>query len=32
MGTHTKWIPEGHAYERLERPRDRADVVLTPGR
>jgi hypothetical protein len=28
----TKWIPEGHAYELAERPRDRADVVLVaPG-
>jgi uridine kinase len=25
----TKWIPEGHAYERDERPRERADVVLS---
>ena len=25
----TKWIPEGHAYEQQERPRERADVVLT---
>jgi uridine kinase len=25
----TKWIPEGHDYERTERPRERADVVLT---
>lgn len=25
----TKWIPEGHAYERAERPRDRADLVVT---
>lgn len=24
----TKWIPEGHAYARLERPETRADVVL----
>ena len=24
----TKWIPEGHDYERAERPRDRADVVV----
>ena len=27
----TKWIPEGHHYERLERPRQRADLVLTPA-
>jgi len=26
----TKWIPEGHAYERAERPRDLADLVLDP--
>ena len=25
----TKWIPEGHDYERTERPLDHADVVLT---
>ena len=24
----TKWIPEGHDYERQERPRERADLVL----
>lgn len=24
----TKWVPEGHAYERAERPRERADLVL----
>ncbi|SFA79584.1 Uridine kinase [Nocardioides alpinus] len=24
----TKWIPEGHAYEQQERPRERADLVL----
>ncbi len=24
----TKWIPEGHDYERAERPRERADLVL----
>ncbi|MBC2931437.1 uridine kinase [Nocardioides sp. zg-1228] len=24
----TKWIPEGHAYERVERPAERADVVI----
>lgn len=28
----TKWIPEGHAYEQAERPRERADVVLDAGR
>ena len=27
-----KWIPEGHAYERAERPLDHADVVITAGR
>ncbi len=27
----TKWIPEGHDYERTERPADHADVVLTAG-
>ena len=26
----TKWIPEGHEYERLVRPLDRADLVLAP--
>ena len=26
----TKWIPEGTHYERIERPRERADLVLTP--
>ncbi|RYC10401.1 hypothetical protein [Nocardioides zhouii] len=25
----TKWIPEGHDYERAERPRERAEVVLS---
>lgn len=25
----TKWIPEGHDYERVERPLERADVVLS---
>ena len=24
----TKWIPEGHDYERVERPRERADLIL----
>lgn len=24
----TKWIPEGHAYEQLERPRERADLLI----
>ncbi|WP_139981671.1 uridine kinase family protein [Nocardioides litoris] len=24
----TKWVPEGHAYERLARPRDLADLVV----
>ncbi len=24
----TKWIPEGHDYERSERPRDRADLMI----
>ncbi len=24
----TKWIPEGHDYERVERPHERADIVL----
>ncbi len=28
----TKWIPEGHDYERLERPRERADLVITAAR
>ena len=27
----TKWIPEGHLYEQLERPRERVDVVLAAG-
>lgn len=27
----TKWVPEGHAYERQERPLERADVVLSPA-
>lgn len=27
----TKWIPEGHDYERTERPRERADLVVGPG-
>ena len=27
----TKWIPEGHAYERTERPAERVDVVLPGG-
>ena len=27
----TKWIPEGHAYERLERPQECADLVLGPA-
>lgn len=26
----TKWIPEGRDYERAERPRERADVVVGP--
>lgn len=26
----TKWIPEGHAYQHLERPGDRADLVIPP--
>lgn len=28
----TKWIPEGHAYEQQERPRDHADLVVTAER
>ena len=28
----TKWIPEGHRYERQERPRERADLVLRAAR
>ncbi len=28
----TKWIPEGRDYERQERPRERADLVLTAAR
>ncbi len=28
----TKWIREGHDYERLERPRERADLVITAAR
>lgn len=28
----TKWIPEGHDYERLERPLDHAGVVVTAER
>ena len=25
----TKWIPEGHDYERLERPQERVDLVIS---
>ena len=28
----TKWIPEGHEYERLERPQERADLVVRARR
>ncbi len=28
----TKWIPEGYAYERLVRPQERADLVITAAR
>ncbi len=28
----TKWIPEGHDYERLERPQQRADLVVSAAR
>ena len=28
----TKWIPEGHDYERTERPQQRADLVVTAER
>ena len=28
----TKWVPEGRDYERLERPRERADLVVTAER
>jgi len=28
----TKWIPEGHDYERLERPQDRVDLVISAPR
>ena len=28
----TKWIPEGHDYERLERPQERADLVISAAR
>jgi uridine kinase len=28
----TKWIPEGHAYEEVERPRERADLVISAER
>ena len=28
----TKWIPEGHAYEQQEGPRDHADLVVTAER
>lgn len=27
----TKWIPEGHDYERVEQPRERADLLLAAG-
>ena len=29
---HTKWIPEGHDYERVERPQQRADLVVSAWR
>lgn len=28
----TKWIPEGHDYERLERPQERVDLVISAPR
>lgn len=28
----TKWVSEGHAYERLERPLECADLVVTAER